>query len=151
LRNGHPVVYRARLVLFGNRIYEETYCPYITLNPEAFSQPNLFYATHNGGRDLECFKMTEQVNHGDAVSFLVSAKQVLGCTGSLIKLGEHRHHINITVDKSVSALSGMINYQKVGNSYICRLIWSAKEMDDISRTSGETVEPLRCSLQVYAV
>ena len=52
---------------------------YITINPEAFSQPDLFYATHNGGHGLEYFKMTEPVNHGDAVSFLVSAKQVLGC------------------------------------------------------------------------
>ena len=124
---------------------------YITLNPEAFSQPNLFYATHNGGHDLECFKMTEQVNHGDAVSFLVSAKQVLGSTCSSIKLGDYRHHISVIVDKSTSALVGMIHYQKVSNSYICRLIWSAQEMDDTSRTLDETVEPLCCSLRVYAV
>jgi len=124
---------------------------YITINPEAFSQPDLFYATHNGGHDLEYFKMTEPVNHGDAVSFLVSAKQVLGCTGSVIKLGDHRHHISVIVDKSAGALSGMINHQKVGNSYICRLIWSAQEMDDTTKTSGETVEPLCCSLRVYAV
>jgi len=123
---------------------------YITINPEAFSQRNLFYATHNGGNDLEYFKMTEPINHGDAVSFLVSAKQAIGCTASVIKLGDHKHHINVTVDKSASTLAGMINYQKVGNSYICRLIWSAQEMDDTSRTSGETVESLRCSLRVYA-
>jgi len=121
---------------------------YITINPEAFSQPNLFYATHNGGRELEYFKMTEPVNHGKSVSFLVSAKQVIGCTGSIIKLGDHRHHINVTVDKSASALAGMLNYQKVGNSYICRLIWSAMEMDDTSMTSGKDVEPLCCSLRV---
>ena len=121
---------------------------YITINPEAFSQPNLFYATHNGGYDLECFKMAEPVNHGDAVSFLVSAKQVLGCTGSIIKLGDHRHHISVIVDKSASALAGMIHYQKVGNFYICRLIWSAQEMDDTSRASAESAEPLRCSLRL---
>ena len=86
---------------------------YITINPEAFSQPDLFYATHNGGHDLEYFKMTEPVNHGDAVSFLISAKQVLGCTGSIIKLGDHRHHINVTINKSSGAQVGMINYQKV--------------------------------------
>ncbi|MCD6440782.1 MAG: glycoside hydrolase family 57 [Candidatus Marinimicrobia bacterium] len=121
---------------------------YITLNPEAFSQPNLFYATHNGGHDLEYFKMTEPINHGDAVSFLISAKQVLGCTGSVIKLGDRRHHLNVTVDKSASALVGMINYQKIGNSYICRLIWSAQEMDDTSKPSGETAEPLQCSFRI---
>jgi hypothetical protein len=94
--------------------------------------------------------MNESINHGDAVSFLVSAKQALGCTGSVIKLGDHRHHISVVVDKSASALAGMINYQKVGSSYICRLIWSAQEMDDTSRTSGETAEPLRCFLRICA-
>ena len=68
---------------------------YITINPEAFFQPNLFYATHNGGNDLEYFKMTEPINHGDAVSFLVSAKQALGCTGSVVKLGDHRHRARL--------------------------------------------------------
>lgn len=124
---------------------------YITINPEAFSQQNLFYATHNGGHELEYFKMTEPVNHGDAVSFLVSANHVLGCTDSVINLGDNKHYINVTVDKSASNLAGMITYQKVNNSYICRLIWSAREMDDTSRTSGEGVEPLRCSLRVSAV
>jgi hypothetical protein len=124
---------------------------YITINPEAFSQLNLFYATHNGGHDLEYFKMTAPVNHGEAVSFLVSAKDVLGCTGSIIKLGDHKHHIAVIVDKSASALVGMINYQKIKSSYICRLIWSAQEMDDTSRASGETVEPLRCSFRICCV
>ncbi len=123
---------------------------YITLNPEAFFQPNLFYATHNGGHDLEYFKMTEPINHGDAVSFLVSAKQALGCTDSIIKMGDHKHHISVIVDKSASALPGMITCQKVGSSYIYRLIWSVQEMDDTSRILDETVEPLCCSLQVYA-
>ncbi len=123
---------------------------YITLNPEAFTPKDLFYAVHNGGSDLEYFKMTEPVNHGNAVSFLVSANHLLGCTGSVVKLGDHKHHIHVTVDKSASSLAGMIHYQKVGNSYICRLIWSAREMDDTSRTSDESAEPLRCSLRVHA-
>jgi len=124
---------------------------YITINPEVFSQQDLFYATHNGGHDLESFKMTEPINHGDAVSFLVSAKQVLGCTGSVINTGDHQHHISVTVDKSASALAGMIHYQKIGDSYIYRLIWSAREMDDTSRTSDKTSKPLRCSLRLKAV
>jgi len=90
--------------------------------------------------------MTEAINHEDAVSFLISAKQALGCTGSIINLGDHKHHIAVIVDKSAGALVGMIHYQKIGNSYICRLIWSAQEMDD-----GETAELLRCSLRVSAV
>lgn len=61
------------------------------------------------------------------------------------------HYINVIVDKSASNLAGMIHHQKIGKSYICGLIWSAKEMDDTSRTSGEVAEPLRYSLRVYAV
>ena len=124
---------------------------HITLNPAAFSQKNLFYATHNGGHELEYFKVTESFNHGDAVSFLVSAKHLVGCTGSVIKLGDHRHYLRVIVDKSATALPGMIQYQKVGNSYICRLIWSVREMDDTSRASIETAAPLRCTLRISGV
>jgi len=124
---------------------------YITINPETFSQQSMFYAAYNGGYDLERFKMTEPINHGEAVSFLVSAKHVIGCTGSIIKLGDHNHHINVNVDKSASALVGMITYKKVGKSYLCRLIWTAREMDDTSMTSAKTSEPLRCSLRVSVV
>ncbi|MFH1634926.1 MAG: hypothetical protein ABIG63_13105 [Chloroflexota bacterium] len=117
----------------------------------SLNQPNLFYAAQNGGYDLERFKMTNPINHGEAVSFLVSAKHVLGCTGGVIKLGDHKHHISVIIDKSDSALAGMITYQTVANSYICRLIWSAREMDETSRTSDETIEMLQCSLRVSAV
>jgi hypothetical protein len=123
---------------------------YITINPELFSQPKLFYATHNGGYELEYFQMTDPINHGDAVSFLVSAKQALGCTGSVVRLGDDRYCIDVTADKSASSLCGMIHYQRVGKSYICRLVWSAREMDDTSRTSSESMEPLQCSLRVSA-
>jgi len=122
---------------------------HITINPEAFSQPNLFFSTHNGGYDLEHFEMSEPINHGEAVSFLVSASQAIGCTDSLIRLGDHTHYIEVTVDKSASALAGMVTYQKVGNSYICRLSWSAQEMDDTSRTPTDGAEPTLCSIRVY--
>lgn len=121
---------------------------HITINPDAFSPERLFYATQNGGYELETFRISDLIDHGDAVSFLVSAKQVLGCTGSVIRLGDRKHCLNIAVDRTASALAGMIQYQKVGRSYICRLIWSAREMDDSSKASAHLVEPLKCTLRI---
>jgi len=122
---------------------------YITLNPDVFSQPDLFFETHNGGYSLERFAMDRSINHGEAVSFLVSARHVIGCTGSVMRLGDHRHYLDVIVDKTASALAGMITYQKVGGSYICRLAWSAQEMDDTSRTPTDGVKPTVCSIRVY--
>lgn len=68
-----------------------------TINPEALSQKDLFYSVHNTGNDPEYFKMIESVSYGDAVSFLIPAKHVLGCTDAIIKLGDHRHHISVIV------------------------------------------------------
>ncbi len=124
---------------------------YITINPEAFSQRHLFYAVHNGGNELETYNMTEPFNHGGSVSFLVSASHILGCTGSFIKLGDHRHIIDVNINRSASALAGAISFQKVGNSYLCRLFWSAQEMDDTSKANIEPTEPFRCTLRVSAL
>lgn len=121
---------------------------YITLNPEVFSQPDLFFETHNGGYHPERFEMAKPITHGEAVSFLVSARQVIGCTGSIIRLGDHKHHLDVIVDKTASALAGMVTYQKVGGSYIYRLAWSAQEMDDTSRTPTEGAEPTFCSVRI---
>lgn len=149
-RGNRPFVEIAYQVEWSRPMIGSLRLGYVTLNPAAFSQPSLFYATHNGGHDFEYFDMAKAVDHGDAVSFLVSANHVLGCTGGVIKLGDRQHNINVGVDKSASALAGMIQYQKIGDSYICRLIWTAREMDETSRLSGQPGEPLRCSLRVGA-
>jgi hypothetical protein len=107
---------------------------HVTLLPEAFARDSLFYATHNGGQGLESFKLSsERVEHGRAVSFLVSASHALGVTGGLVDLGDHGNILRVQTDKSASALVGMISYQPVKETFFYRLAFSAREMDETSK------------------
>ena len=107
---------------------------HVTLLPEAFAKESLFYATHNGGPALETFKLSaERVEHGRAVSFLVSASHAIGVTGGLVELGDQRNVLCIQADKSSAAVVGMISYQPIKDTYFYRLSFSAREMDETSK------------------
>jgi len=107
---------------------------HITLNPEAFPATSLFYATHNGGSQLETFPLQGQgVDHGSAVSFLVSASHGLGLTAGYIVLGNQERQLRIDVHHTVASLLGMVTYRPVGQSYFCRFTLSAREIDDTLR------------------
>jgi hypothetical protein len=109
----------------------------ITLNPEAFDPETLFYATHNGGKELEKFALAgTPVHHGNPPSFLVSANAGLGVTEGLVILGDQCRQINITIDKQQCAALGMISFRKVSPNYFCRHVFSILEMDETSNRKG---------------
>ncbi len=104
---------------------------HITLNPEAFQRSTLFYRTCNGGYDPETFFLAgNRVCHGEPVSFLVSASQGLGLTDGIVELGDAFTRIRVEVDKTVSALVGMMSFREVGDQFFCRLELSALELDE---------------------
>jgi len=106
----------------------------VTLNPEAFDRSSLFYRVHNGGWKAETFLLANRkVDHGDAVSFLVSAKAGIGITNGIIELGDASHRLCVEVDKAKAALIGLITYREIANSYFCRLALSATEVDETRR------------------
>lgn len=107
---------------------------HVTLNPAAFDARSLFYRTHNGGYRPETFQLGQTgVDHGDAVSFMVSASHGLGMTEGSCELGDGRHILRIEIDHSLVALIGMITYQPIGSSFFLRLALSAAEIDDTRR------------------
>lgn len=106
----------------------------VTLNPEAMRQDGLFYRTHNGGAEAESFEIDgKRISHGEATSFLVSAKQGVGLTEGMVEIGDSRKVLRIDVDRSQSVLLGLIAFKPVGSSYFCRLSFSASEMDETSK------------------
>jgi len=104
---------------------------HLTLNPDAFDRNTLFYRTCNGGRQPEKYNLAgKNINHGSAVSFLVSASGGLGITGGWVEIGDANFVLRVDIDKSASAMLGLINYQEAGEKYFYRLSFSAGEMDD---------------------
>ena len=106
---------------------------YITLRPEAFTEEQLYFRTNHGG-DVETFTLAGQtVDHGQPVSFLVSASHALGMTEGWIELGDTQHVLRVELDRSEAACIGLLTHRQVGDAYFCRLAFSAGEIDDTCR------------------
>jgi hypothetical protein len=109
----------------------------VTLNPEAFDQETLFFATHNGGNTLETFALdSTPVNHGNPASFLVSANAGLGVTEGVVILGDQYRQLTMTIDKKQCAAIGMVFFRNVLPSYFFRHVFSILEMDETSSRNG---------------
>ena len=113
------------------------------LNPEAFDRSALTFRTHNGGRAAEEMPMTgHDIDHGKAISFLVSAKTGLGMTEGAISIGDNDRRFTVEVDQTVAPLVGLIQSQTSGDNLFCRLMLSALELDD-TRKPAESSDPHR--------
>ena len=115
---------------------------FITLHPEQFDRSTLFYRTCNGGNYPECFYLAnKRVDHGSAVSFLVSASSGLGLTEGWIEMGDNQNCLRVTVNDQQAALIGLITYHEIDGKYFYRLALSAGEMDETRKSNSSMLEP----------
>ncbi len=123
---------------------------HVTLNPEAFDLSSLYFRTHNGGREAETFPVAAKaISHGEATSFLVSAKQGMGVTEGVVEIGDARKALRLRVDRSLSTLLGLVTSRPVGSSYFFRLSFSASEMDETSKPKRRA-QPFRARITIDA-
>jgi hypothetical protein len=109
----------------------------ITLFPEAFATASLAVQATNGGDHPEHFPLAAQpVDHGKAVSFLVSAHQGLGLTDGTVTLGDATKAIQLRFNPADAALLGQIVHQPVDDTWFTRLALSARELDDTAKQQG---------------
>jgi len=88
----------------------------------------------NGGEQSESFLLGKQsVDHGKAVSFLVSAHQCLGLTDGVVQLGDANKAIQVRFNPGEAALLGQIQHHPVDGSWFTRLSLSARELDDTAK------------------
>ncbi len=104
----------------------------ITFIPTSFNRASLFYAAHNGGGEIEKFKIRgDVIEHGRSLSSLISAKHGLGATEGLVIIGDKEKQVCIWHDPAKSALIPTIKYQLTeNNQYFLRLQYSAQELDE---------------------
>lgn len=128
----------------------------LTLNPNAFNANSLYYASHNGGRELQYHSLSHSqktvasVNHGAPVSRLVTGSTGLGMTGGFLVLGDKDKAIKLTVERSDVAGVGLIHCEPVRESYFCRASVSLREWDETSKFSTNGVLGLhRCNFLAY--
>ena len=104
---------------------------FVTLHPESYDVETLFYRVHNGGHSPESFPLNhEPVTHPLPVSALISARQGLGCTEGWVQLGDARHQVSVKVARRRCAALPMVQYQRAGERFFFRLLYSLLELDE---------------------
>ncbi|WP_255332144.1 hypothetical protein [Methanocalculus taiwanensis] len=107
---------------------------YITLNPTIFDAETLYYSCCNGGYEPKTFYINKkEIDHGDPVSFLVSASQGIGMTNGMVTIGDAEESIILDVDMTCSAPIGLVSHHCVDDQYFFRIGFSLGEMDETIR------------------
>jgi hypothetical protein len=71
-------------------------------------------------------------------------------TDGVVELGDAERFLRVEVDKTASALVGLMTYQPVRDKYFCRLTFSAAEVDETRRGPTAQGERLRCRFRLSA-
>ncbi|SLN38136.1 glycoside hydrolase family 57 [Oceanibacterium hippocampi] len=113
----------------------------ITLNPAAFEEETLAVTTHNGGETAERFALAgQEVDHGAAVSMLVSATSGFGMTEGRVEIGDGRHSLGLSVSRANAAPIGLLTHKRIKDRLFCRLSLSTMELDETRRPADQVPE-----------
>jgi hypothetical protein len=85
---------------------------------------------------LETFALKGiNIDHGEAVSFLISAKQALGMTEGYSEFSDQHTVLSIHMEPQQAALVGMLSHLAADRKKFTRLSLSHRELDDTSKFS----------------
>lgn len=108
---------------------------------------SLHYWCHNGGQHLEKFELTEDLNHGAAVSSLISSQGCLGATQGTVIFGNKEQKLIITWLPESCAAMPMIQRTTYRDEQLNRMWFSLSEIDESHKSGGKllnfeyTLEP----------
>jgi hypothetical protein len=107
---------------------------HVTLLPEAFSAETLWYATHDGGHELEVHRIAGPAfDHGAPVSALVSCRQGLGVTEGVVLVGDAQRAIRVEIDQACAQPLGLVSWTPAGERWLLRLCFTLSESDETRR------------------
>ena len=107
----------------------------LTLLPEAFNNP-LKLAVASGGQALETFQLTENCQHGQPASSLVSCSTGLGGSAGRLRLGDGETDLDVTWDPGQCAAFPMLTHYQCSPASLTRIHFSLGEVDDTYRPGG---------------
>jgi hypothetical protein len=109
---------------------------HITLFDKSFTSEELTLKVHNGGRQLESFKLGDlNIDHGEHLSFLISARQALGMTEGYAEFSDRSNSLSIQSNLQEATMAGMLLHKTINDNKLTRFSLSLKEMDDTARPS----------------
>jgi hypothetical protein len=121
---------------------------HVLLAPGAWNAHALRYRTHLGGVAPEEFRCGDaSFDHGDPVSFLVSASTAVGMTEGVLELGDDARWLRICIPRGEVAAVGSITHRVIAGVRFFRFCASLREMDETTRKAlTHRREPLRLSM-----
>ena len=107
---------------------------HVLLSPDVWDHGSLRYATHLGGRTAELFECGQRdFDHGEHVSFLVSASTCLGMTDGAVWIGDTERSIEVKVRHELVKSVGLISHRRLGDKTFFQFCSSILELDETSR------------------
>ncbi len=122
-----------------------------TFFPSAWDFSTLYFATHNGGYELEYFHFATagEIRHNAMLSPLITAKHALGATEGLVVIGDADKSICFQHKPEECALIPRITIHKTNDgNFFCRLQYCAQEIDETFRPHNSP-EHFICSLAIF--
>ena len=129
---------------------------HFTLLPQAFDARQLRLVTSKGGGPEQFALAGQSVDHGAAVSFLVSSSHGLGMSEGWAELGDGKTNLRFEVDRATAPLLGLLAHRAAkdaagGESLFCQHTLSALELDDTRKPAAYRAGPRRFRFAVSSI
>jgi len=111
---------------------------WIPLNPSAFDRETVYYATVNGGDEIERFPLRgENVRQGEPIDALVSSRGGVGASEGWVVLGDAHKGVGFVTRPAQLYSMPLVHYEEQGpgeHEFSLTLTHSLGESDDTSHT-----------------
>ena len=126
---------------------------HLLLSPEEWDHSTLRYSTHLGGRTPECFECGQRdFDHGEHVSFLVSASTCIGMTEGAVWIGDSERLIEVKVRHELVKSVGLISHRRLGDKTFFQFCSSILELDETSRDQRPSLlQPIEFEMTIRPV
>lgn len=115
----------------------------LIVNPDFFARDSLFVRTHLGGYEPETHRYPPglSVEHGKAWSALISSQYCLGVTEGVLEFGDAKVTLLAEQMQGYCHAPAMVTCLDVADTFIYRIQFSAREIDDTSGTHAIPLGP----------
>jgi hypothetical protein len=124
---------------------------HVTLPPGSFDPDTLFFRAAQGGAP-ETFPLAGRtVDHGRAVSFLVSASQGVAASDGVLEIGDRDKFLRARVETPGYRPLALVTCRRAEEGVFCRVCFSILETDETSRPWGRGPRRLCLRFSLEAV
>jgi len=100
----------------------------------------LVFSCHNGGPTRETYSLTSELDHGQAVSSLISSSGCLGATEGKLWIHDGDFGVAISWNPAHCAAIPMIQRKRLGDEQLNRFFFSLCELDETLASSGQLLD-----------